>query len=852
MDFNTHLFSENAVMTAVIRVSGISDYQRLLPGLLKQAAGRHNNLCYIHFAAQSLLGENRSGLKVMDVSLSHRFEAFTMDVYNSILTQPENSFFLFDSLSELQTAWATDWMMENFFRVISPVIRKRNGRAFFPLIRSMHSEIACREILQDTDVFMDLYADINHLYARIEKTSAAAPYDMPLSVDAANGSFSPITDSAETARFLRAVSLDSRNSERTNRDAWERFFDKTQQEYAEGKSVDKACARMANIMMSRDDRIRALLRRHFTPIDYFQVREHMVGTGLIGGKACGMLIARKIVENLRPDTYSRFEAHDSFFIGSDVFYSYIVDNHFWDLRVRQRTEEGYFAVADEFADKLRNGVFSEKLENEFRRVLDYYGSCPIIVRSSSILEDGFGNAFAGKYDSVFCTCAGTPEERLKEFEDAIRIVYASTLSRSALDYRLRRGLNNRDEQMSLLVMRVSGSFYGDYYFPCAAGVGYSYSTYRFLEDLDPNAGMLRLVMGLGTSAVDRIKGSYPRLVSLKSPEATPYRTPAEHHRYSQRAVEVVNTKTRILERIDPQLLKPLLSFAKRNLLFQHDREAEMRFSERGQSRDISFVSCPGIVKNRQLMDDMHDLMKAIESEYDQAVDIEFTINPDADGTCLINLLQCRPLQAFRDTGNQSIPSDLADDDLLLDCSHSSMGLSQAADIDWIVTVDPIAYYNMPYKEKQNVALSIGRFNWKMRGLDQKLLLFTPGRLGTSSPELGVPVTFADISEFRAVFEISESRAGYNPELSYGSHMFQDLVENEILYGAVFENEKRRIFTPGKFEALPNLLAEEDPQGAYLSDVIRICCVKESGCRLYHDMLHERLVITLPEGGKKNE
>ena len=136
-------------------------------------------------------------------------------------------------------------------------------------------------------------------------------------------------------------------------------------------------------------------------------------------------------------------------------------------------------------------------------MLEYYGQSPVIVRSSSLLEDGFGNAFAGKYESVFCANAGSMEERLQEFENAVRVVYASTMSRSALDYRLRRGLDRKDEQMALLVQRVSGSHYGDYFMPCAAGVGYSYSAYRFLETLNPGAGMLRLVMGLGTSAVDR-------------------------------------------------------------------------------------------------------------------------------------------------------------------------------------------------------------------------------------------------------------------------------------------------------------------------------------------------------------
>ena len=845
MTINELLYDMNAVHNVVWRVSGLADYQRILHAFLRKANMTGTPVCYIHFANQQLTRAESSNVRILDLQLTHRFEAFSTSVYRAIQNEKPHTLFIFDSLSELQTAWATDLMMENFFRVVTPMIRERRCKAFFPLIRQMHSAEAGEDIMEETEIFLDLYSDFKDLFLRPMKESSETE-GKPYVFRSQDGLFLPIDRGPLSARFLRTVNSETMRSAGENRDAWERYFDRAQRLFRSGRNLDAEMKRMSEIMMSRDEKIRGLLLKHFKPVDYFSVREHMVGTGLIGGKACGMLIARKIVENNRPDIYEHFEAHDSFFIGSDVFYSYIVDNNYWQLRVRQRTDEGYFALADEFAEKLRTGTFSKKLEKEFIRVLDYYGECPIIVRSSSILEDGFGNAFAGKYDSVFCMGKGSLEERLAEFENAIRIVYASTMSRSALDYRLRRGLNNRDEQMSLLVMRVSGSFYGDYYFPCAAGVGYSYSTYRFLKELDPSAGMLRLVMGLGTSAVDRTEGSYPRLVSLDRPQATSFKSQAEHHRYSQRRAEVINTKEGTFERIDPALLYPLLSYKKKSLLFEHDLEAENRFLNRGQRRDITFVSCPGLVKDTSLMKDMRELMQTIQEEYDQPVDIEFTINPDAKGQCMINLLQCRPLQIFQDTARQEIPTDLDPETVLLDCCHTSMGMSQATPIDYLVYVDPIAYYNMPYNDKQQVAKAIGRINWQLRDLGKKLLLFAPGRLGTSSPELGVPTIFSDISEFTGIFEIAESKAGYNPELSYGSHMFQDLVENQILYAAVFENESTRLYRPGLLKNLPNVLSELDDESRSLTDILKVYDMTGWACCLYHDMLHEHLVITLTE------
>ena len=103
-----------------------------------------------------------------------------------------------------------------------------------------------------------------------------------------------------------------------------------------------------------------------------------------------MLLARKIIEHRAPEIYEYLEPHDSFYIGSDVFYTYIVENKFWDLRIRQRTKEEFFSLADEFAERLLKGSFSREMEEQFVKLLEYYGQDPIIVRSSSILEDGFG------------------------------------------------------------------------------------------------------------------------------------------------------------------------------------------------------------------------------------------------------------------------------------------------------------------------------------------------------------------------------------------------------------------------------------------------------------------------------
>ena len=149
---------------------------------------------------------------------------------------------------------------------------------------------------------------------------------------------------------------------------------------------------------------------------------------------------------------------------------------------------------------------------------------------------------------------------------------------------------------------------------------------------------------------------------------------------------------------------------------------------------------------------------------------------------------------------------------------------------------------MPYKDKTLVARLIGRINWHFRDLGKHMMLIVPGRVGTSSPELGVPTSFADISAFEIICETEETKAGYNPELSYGSHIFQDLVETEILYTAVFHNPKTIHFHPEKLESSPDLISEFEG-GAELSKIVRVFDVSGRNCKVYNDVADEHLVIT---------
>jgi len=828
----------------VWRVSDLSQFRLFMEPYVKQAIEDKRNIIYFRFASHEPLIEDCEEVKIINVPLTHRFEDFTVAIHNYIEKEGYDAFYVFDCLSELQTAWATDLMMGNFFRVTCPFLFILDTVAFFPIIRGKHSVSAINKILDTTQLFFDVFEDKNNIYVRPEKVWNRESDTMllPHIYEPGSGSFRPILDGVKSSRFYQTLGREKRSSMEHFSDSWDRFFNKARLKGESEMDISDDLSKMCNIMMTRDTKMRKMVKKHFTADDYFDVRNHMVGTGMIGGKACGMLLARAIIRNNEEDIDEVLEPHDSFYIGSDMYYTYIVDNNLWDIRIRQRTDEGYFQVADEFSNKLMNGVFSPAMEEQFVRIIEYYGQDPYIIRSSSILEDGFGNAFAGKYESIFCTNRGTPQEKLEEFEHAIKVVYASSMSLSALDYRKRRGLDKRDEQMALLIQRVSGSHYGSYYMPCAAGVGYSYSPYRIMKDSDPKAGMLRLVMGLGTSAVDRTEGSYPRIVNLDMPKKTSYSSSADKHKFSQGKSEVIDMNERCLKKLTLEDIESDLPDYLKRILLEHDYDAELRLREIGRNREVEFISCAGLVENDKLMEQMKRMLRCISDEYDYPIDTEFTINISDNGEYSIDLLQCRPLQVQKASKGSAMPKDVDESNIFYETVGASMGMSKVSKLDIIVYVDPVNYYNMPYKEKDFVAKLVGKINWHYRDTDKNMMLIVPGRVGTSSPELGVPTTFADISAYSIICEVEESKAGYNPELSYGSHIFQDLVEANILYTAMFNNDKTIHYHPDKLKTSLDIIDQFEARES-LRDIVHVYDVSSRDFRIYNDVPNEHLLIT---------
>ena len=492
---------------------------------------------------------------------------------------------------------------------------------------------------------------------------------------------------------------------------------------------------------------------------------------------------------------------------------------------------------------MLRGVFPEEVKEQFQLMLEYYGQSPIIVRSSSLLEDAFGNAFAGKYESFFCVNQGTPEQRYEALEDAVRRIFASTMNEDALTYRLQRGLDQHDEQMALLVQRVSGSHRRHYFFPEVAGVGLSYNTFVWNQGMDPRAGMLRIVFGLGTRAVNRVENDYPRIVALDAPLVKPHGALEDIRRFSQHDVDVLNLEDNRFHSLSLSQVVGEGLDARLDLIGVRDTEAAERLRASGRSApDLWALTFDEFMTATPFTEIMSRMLKTLEEVYSYPVDIEFTANFNAEGRLQVNLLQCRPFQTKGQNVRMAIPGKIKKQRILLRQEGNFMGGSVSQPLNRIIFIDPQGYARLSLSEKYDVARLVGRLNKLIEDRENTpTALFGPGRWGTTTPAMGVPVTFSEINNIAAIAEIAYQDGSLIPDLSFGTHFFQDLVEMDIFYMAIYPDKKGVLFNREWLVGMANLLGELAPRDRQLEEVVRVCDARQRGLLLLSDVVTQRLI-----------
>lgn len=585
----------------------------------------------------------------------------------------------------------------------------------------------------------------------------------------------------------------------------------------------------------------------FTISDLIQIRNHKIGQGKIGGKSAGMLLAARIlVEKGSDEVRSSLVIPESYFIGADLTYSFMTLNglmHWGDqkYKLEGQIRSEYPSIQNEFAA----GEFPPDILEQLASLLQLIGKNPLIVRSSSLLEDNFGTSFAGKYDSYFCPNQGTPEENLENLTLAMKRTYASMLNPEALLYRRSKGLQDYDERMAMLIQVVQGERFGRYFLPHGAGVAFSRNMYRWSPQIRREDGFARLVWGLGTRAVDRVGNDYPRLVALSHPLLRPESSLKALRRYSQQYVDLIDLEANELKTLP---VKDVLNshYPALRYLVQIDQGGflvPLRSNILEGSPSQLVLNFDELLRRTGLAGQLSSMLKTLEKNYNSPVDTEFTVQVVDPGSLnpkvQISLLQCRPQSHLKES-EARLPKNLNEEDIIFS-SRRMAPQGRVTEIRHVVFVSPEGYYALPTDAARiEMGRAIGRLNAILK--TEVFICIGPGRWGTSNPDLGVKIGYSDIYNTRALIELTGQGIGSAPDASFGTHFFQDLVESNIFPLAIYLDDPGSVFRRDFFYDTPNCLASLLPDEVGLE-----CCLRVIEVSAYRQFYHLELVMDDEQG-----
>ena len=582
----------------------------------------------------------------------------------------------------------------------------------------------------------------------------------------------------------------------------------------------------------------AVAKRAMRISDLRSIFQNLIGTGKIGGKAAGMYLAWRILRPVdKAFDNGVINIPDSTFIGTDVIYEFFLQNkleHYMNQKYRpvQEIRAQYPRIMESFlASEL-----PEFVVNQVREVVMSLGDSPIIVRSSSLLEDNFGTSFAGKYKSYFCPNQGTTEENLACVLDAIRKIYASTLNPDALLYRKNNNLIDYDERMAIMLQRVTGRWHGRYFFPDVAGVGFSENPFCWTPEIRQGEGFLRIVTGLGTRAVDRVANDYARLIPLSHPELRPEDSVEGRRTYAQRYMEVVdrkeNSKVTVaaLEALANSV--PLLS-----VIARADTGDDLLpiASDKPLSPNTPIVlTFDGLTQDPVFIDLLRDSLQRLEDVYQDPVDIEFTVQvefaedgPAEDGvyggtprrTYRLYLVECRPLNELEPDREDDEVEEVDGGNRRLFTMPTLLPSGTAEAIDYLIFVDPECYYDITEESvRERIAETITALNDLLPA--GRFGLIGPGRWGSLDSRLSVPVTYSDVCNVKLLVEISPPYTPA-PELAFGTTFFKDVQEQGILVLGIQPNPGGGVMDWNLLRESPNRLTYYVPEAASLADCVRV-------------------------------
>jgi pyruvate,water dikinase len=816
-------------------VSSPEQYDYFVSRFIGHCVAERIRLTYVHFDERIdySLFPGVVDVEVLDIDPTRGPEGLADLVTEHIRAAQPGAHYLFDNLSVLASEWQEDAFVD-FFRLVCPLLFRVEAVACFALVKGRQSNSAVAKVRDTAQIVLDVYEDDARVMLRpIKVWDRYAEHMFDVHVLSA-GQFIPLASATGGAAVATAP---------TEADLLAGY----QVRSKDSKSLSIREELIRSIISNRPEYIR-IARDFFSVSDIMEVKSRIVGSGTIGGKAAGVLLSNSIIraaceaEGIS-DRLSQLRQPESFFIGSGVYFNFLINNSLMQwLDVKYSSPDEMRTSFPALGSEFQKGEFPRAIRYGLRRIVEAFRGSPIIVRSSSLLEDSFNMAFAGKYESVFLGNQGSDEECLERLLAAVKQVYASSLGPDALAYRQRQGLLEFQERMAILIQRVVGGRYGELFFPAVAGVAFSRNPYPWSDRIDASAGLARLVVGLGTRAVNRVEADYPRLVALSHPGLHPDGEYMTSPRYHQRLMDAVDlrsnslTTVAIRDCVGPDYRSGFYLFSVFEDGFMRAPVSHFRF---GPACRLA-VTFQNLIDRTDFVDLMRYVLSRVEESYRYPVDIEFALDVGRDDRVSFYLLQCRPLAQRTEFRPPDIPQGLLDDSIVF-ISRKAVPNGELHDVRYIALIDSRSYNQVPNNEvRSRLARAVGAINHDPRVIAGHFILVGPGRWGSVNLELGVPVTYAEINNVDLLMEMARPRDGYTPEVSYGTHFFQDLVESETFYLPLYPEDPTSGYNEQFLDGAPNVLADLLPAYADVAPYLKLIDVPDAADGRYlHVAMNQR-------------
>ncbi len=787
------------------------------------------------------------------------------------------------------------------WRVLVDLLRETDEALFVRVSRKMLNHLCSIGLPEGQEMLREIDADIDPILTsagEVNQPGRRSPTDNPLLVlgrpfelAASYISGDEIVNrlqgwvQADKASIFLKVLDNPRSTLIELRDALRRFH-----QLARGTGLPASALKSVRVALSQRLLTEQLdfvqTAKDQVSVDFFrQVMDRIVmcedSHGKLGGKAAGMLLAHQILHNhgaklsksgtenhpapvaaggvdesvsSESDVLSSVKIPQTWYIASDAILDFISYNDLEDLlHQKYRSIDEVRRDYPNIIRLFKNSSFPPELVKGLSAVLDEFQGVPVIIRSSSLLEDRVGSAFSGKYKSLFLPNQGTKHECLEALLDAVAEVYASMFGPDPIQYRRERGVLEYDEQMGILIQEVVGRRIGRYFFPAYAGVAFSRNEFRWSPRITREDGLVRLVPGLGTRAVDRTGDDYPVLLVPGKPDLRVNVAIEEIVRYSPRQIDLVNLETNRFETMD---LKDLLTEVGMNYPAFPQVFAALEggrlvrpVSNFFDPKSRPMVACfEGLRGNSDFVVQIRETLRVLEENLHCPVDVEFA----HDGENLF-LLQCRPQSQSDRAAPSPIPKDVSESDIIFSAKRH-ISNCRIPEIKYIVYVDPTEYGKLSSQDQmKQVGRAVGELNKLLP--KKQFILMGPGRWGSRGDiKLGVSITYADINNTSLLIEIALKQGNYVPDVSFGTHFFQDLVESGIGYLPVYPDDEGVDFNGLFLKRSDNLLAGLLPAFAELADVVKVIDVPGvADGRVLHVLLNadldEALAYLAPPSGE---